>query len=117
MNKNKWVWVIAGLMILAGLVISNILSNQKEPMRRKAEAARQKAISIITVQNNDIKIPIEMSGPLYAYDKVEIFAEVSGMLLNTPKRFRAGTPFKKGEILDANFFKVCCFYSIFNSVI
>ena len=99
MNKNKWVWVIAGLTILAGLVISNILSNQKEPMRRKPETARQKAISIITVQNNDIKIPIEMSGPLYAYDKVEIFAEVSGVLLNTPKRFKAGTPFKKGKVL------------------
>jgi len=99
MNKKKWVWVIAGLMILAGLVISNILSNQKEPMRRKPTAARQKSISIITVQNNDIKIPIEMSGPLYAYDKVEIFAEVSGVLLNTPKHFKAGIPFKKGEVI------------------
>lgn len=99
MNKNKWVWIIAGLMVVAGLVISNILSNQKEPMRRKPEAARQKSIPIITVQNKDIKIPIEMSGPLYAYDKVELFAEVSGILLNTPKHFKAGIPFKKGEML------------------
>jgi multidrug efflux pump subunit AcrA (membrane-fusion protein) len=99
MNKNKWVWVIAGLMLAAGFVISNILSNQKEPMRRKPDAARQKSIPIITVQNKDIEIPIEMSGPLYAYDKVEIYAEVSGVLLNTPKHFKAGTPFKKGEVL------------------
>ena len=40
-----------------------------------------------------------MSGPLYAYDKVEIFAEVSGVLLNIPKRFKAGNPFRKGEVL------------------
>lgn len=99
MSKNKWVWAIAGFMILVGLVISNILSRQKEPMRRKPTAARQKSIRIITIQNKDIKIPIEMSGPLYAYDKVEIFAEVSGILLNTPKRFEAGNPFKKGEVL------------------
>jgi membrane fusion protein (multidrug efflux system) len=99
MNKSKWVWVIAGLMILVGLVISNILSRQKEPMRRKPEVARQKPIPIITVQNKNIEIPIEMSGPLYAYDKVEIFAEVSGILLNTPKHFKAGTPLKKGEVL------------------
>jgi membrane fusion protein (multidrug efflux system) len=99
MNKSKWVWVIAGLMIAAGLVISNILSNQKEPMRRRPEAAHQKPIPIITVQNKDIKIPIEMSGPLYAYDKVELFAEVSGVLLNTPKHFKAGIPFKKDEVL------------------
>jgi membrane fusion protein (multidrug efflux system) len=99
MNKNKWVWVIAGLMLAAGFVISTILSSQKEPMRRKPETARQKSIPIITVHNKDIEIPIEMSGPLYAYDKVEMFAEVSGVLLNTPKHFRAGTPFKKGEVL------------------
>ena len=99
MNKNKWVWVIAGLMIVAGVVISNMLSRQKKPMRRSPETARQKSIPIITVQNKDIDIPIEMSGPLYAYDKVEIFAEVSGVLLNTRKRFKAGTPFKKGDVL------------------
>ncbi|MFC2146883.1 efflux RND transporter periplasmic adaptor subunit [Acidobacteriota bacterium] len=99
MNKNKWVWVIAGLMLAAGFVISNILSNQKQPMRRKTDTARQKSIPLITVQNKDIEIPIEMSGPLYAYDKVEIFAEVSGVLLNIPKHFKAGTPFKKGEVL------------------
>jgi multidrug efflux pump subunit AcrA (membrane-fusion protein) len=40
-----------------------------------------------------------MSGPLYAYDKVEIFAEVSGILLNTPRRFKAGTAFKREKVL------------------
>ncbi|MCP5104074.1 MAG: HlyD family efflux transporter periplasmic adaptor subunit [bacterium] len=99
MNKNKWVWVIAGLTIVAGVVIGNILSNQKEPMRRKPESAKQKSVPVTTVQNKDINIPIDMSGPLYAYDKVEIFAEVSGVLLNTPKRFKAGTPFKREEVL------------------
>ena len=83
MNKNKWIWAIAGLMILAGLIIGNILSNQKEPLKRKPENGRKKPIPIITVQNGDINIPIEMSGPLYAYDKIEIYAEVSGILLKT----------------------------------
>lgn len=101
MKKNKWAWALAGLTILVGLVIGMILSNQKEPMRRRPENAQKKPISIITVQNTDIDIPIEMSGPLYAYDKVEIFAEVSGILLNTPKRFKAGTPFKAEEVLIA----------------
>lgn len=99
MNKNKWVWIMAVLMIAVGLVIGNILSNQKKPMRRKPENARQKPVPLVTVQNKDINIPIEMSGPLYAYDKVEIFAEVSGVLLNTRKRFKPGTQFKKNEVL------------------
>lgn len=101
MKKNKWVWVMAGFMVLAGLIISNILSRQKEPMRRKPTADQEKPIPIITVQNIDVNIPIEMSGPLYAYDKVEIYAEVSGVLLSTPRRFKAGNPFNKGEVMIA----------------
>ena len=99
MSKNKWAWAIAAVLVLVGLVIGSILSNQKEPMRRKPDNARQKSIPIVTVKNKDIKLKIEMSGPLYAYDKVEIFAEVSGVLLDTPKRFKAGNPFKKKEVL------------------
>ena len=99
MNKNKWIWAIAGLMILAGLIIGNILSNQKEPLKRKPENGRKKPIPIITVQNGDINIPIEMSGPLYAYDKIEIYAEVSGILLKTPKHFKAGITFKRDDVL------------------
>ncbi|MCK4762817.1 MAG: HlyD family efflux transporter periplasmic adaptor subunit [Candidatus Aminicenantes bacterium] len=99
MKKNKWVWGTAAVVILAGLIIGNILSSQKEPMRRKPAAARQNPLRIITVQNKDIEIPINMSGPLYAYDKVEIFAEVSGALLRSSKHFKAGIPFKKGEAI------------------
>lgn len=99
MNKNKWVWIMAAFVIVAGFVIANILSNQKEPMRRNPENGQKKTVPVITVQNGDIDIPIEMSGPLYAYDKVEIFAEVSGVLHDTAKRFRAGTRFKQNEIL------------------
>jgi len=99
MNKNKWVWAMAALMIVVGLIVGNILSNQKEPMRRKTENTQQKTVPVITVQNKDIDIPIEMSGPLYAFDKVEIFAEVSGVLLNTAKRFRAGTRFNRDEVI------------------
>jgi membrane fusion protein, multidrug efflux system len=99
MNKNKWVWIIAGLVLAAGLVISNILSRQKQPMKRKHDAVQQKSISIITVENRDIDIPIEMSGPLYAYHKVDLFAEVSGVLSSTSKPFKAGTPFRKGDVL------------------
>jgi hypothetical protein len=50
MSKNKWVWAIAAALVLVGLVIGNILSNQKKPMRRKPDTARQKSIPIITVQ-------------------------------------------------------------------
>jgi len=98
MKKNIWIWAVAGLILLVGLVIGNILSRQKEPMKRKPETM-QKPIPVIAVQNRDINIPIKMSGPLYAYNKVDIYAEVSGVLLNTNKPFKAGISFKKNEVL------------------
>ena len=99
MKKNKWAWIIAGFLVLAGWIIGDILSKQKEPMKRKTETTREKSIPIITIKNTDINLPITMSGPLYAYDKVELYAEVSGVLLKTPKQFKAGTAFNRSEVL------------------
>ena len=42
---------------------------------------------------------IQMTGHLYAYDKVDLFGEVSGVLQETQKRFKEGYQYKKGEIL------------------
>jgi membrane fusion protein (multidrug efflux system) len=99
MNKNTRIWAIAAIILLIGIAISFILSQQKEPIRRRPQKARQNPIKIITIQNKDIQIPIEMSGPLYAFDKVEVYSEVSGILRNDSIHFKPGIPFKKGEVL------------------
>ncbi|MCK4944493.1 MAG: HlyD family efflux transporter periplasmic adaptor subunit, partial [Candidatus Aminicenantes bacterium] len=72
---------------------------QKEPMRRKTSASQTTLPKLNTVVNKNIHAPIEISGHLYAYDKLEIYAEVSGVLLRTGKQFREGTAFRKGETL------------------
>ena len=99
MEVNKKMWLTAGLIIVFGVVISMILSNQKEPMRKRPTLSRQKHIKTVIVQNKDIQAAIQMTGHLYAYDKVDLFAEVSGVLQETKKRFKEGYQYKKGEIL------------------
>lgn len=100
MLKKKMLWILTAGIIVMGIVIGNILSNQKEPMRRNTTNPNDNVPKIISVKNKDILAPIEISGYLYAYDKVELYAEVSGVLQNTAtKHFKEGNRYKKGEIL------------------
>jgi len=97
-NKNR-MWLIALIVIILGVVLGVVLSRQKEPMRRRSTQARQKPIKILTVENGDIKTDVTMTGPLYAYNKVELYAEVSGVLQETQKPFKEGYQYRKGELL------------------
>lgn len=99
MSSKKKMWLAAVVVIIIGAVIGIMLSRQKEPMKRRSSQGRQKPLKIITVKNDDIQSSIEMTGPLYAYDKVELYAEVSGVLQETRKRFKEGFLYKKGEVL------------------
>jgi len=89
----------APVILIVGVLISQVLSNQKEPMRRRPGSGGAKAARTFVVKNVDIDVPISLTGPLSAYNKAEIYAEVSGVLLETPKRLKAGLAYQKGELL------------------
>jgi len=91
--------ILAVVVVAAGLVLSSILSNQKEPMRRHPAAMNRKPLGVIDVENRELSAKFEVTGHLTAFDKVELFAEVSGVLLETEKRFKEGTRFERGEVL------------------
>ena len=99
MLNKKITIIITVIIIIAGFLINSILSNQKEMMKRKPKRESKKTVKIITVQNKDIQTQFEISGHLTALDKVELFAEVSGILLKTEKRFKEGARFLKDETL------------------
>ena len=99
MLNKKRMWLFAGIIVVLGMIISGVLSRQKETIRRKPSMSRQNPIKILTVKNEDIQLPIEITGPLYAYNKVELYAEVTGVLQETSKRFKEGYRFKEDEVL------------------
>jgi len=97
---NKKITIIATIaIIITGFLIKSILSNQKETIKRRPMKKTEKRLNIITIQNEDIQTQVKISGHLAAFDKVEIYAEVSGILINTPKRFKEGARFTKSETL------------------
>jgi len=99
MRQKLRMWLSAGAILVIGIILYQILSGQKAPIQRRQKADDGRRIKLITVKNQDVSTILHMTGPLYAYDKVELYAEVSGVLLNTPKRFKEGVEFKIGESL------------------
>jgi len=93
--------IILGFLVLGGAFIGfQKLSDQKAPPEKKENPAPPiREIAVFKAQNGKVSSEMEVQGSLSAYNKVDIFAEVTGMLENTAKPFKVGSYFKKGEIL------------------
>lgn len=57
------------------------------------------SVFVEKVENRNIPILISESGRLVAKNKIEIYAEVQGVMETTPKEFKPGSIYKKGDIL------------------
>ncbi len=91
-------WIIAIIiLIIAGFAYVYISGLKKRP-KRKIES-RTVVAPYLVVKNTDLPLIVEGSGQLVAKNRIEIFAEVNGVLQKTQKDFRAGTQFRKGELM------------------
>jgi membrane fusion protein (multidrug efflux system) len=96
---RKYINIILGILLIAlafWVVKVMVLSNQKP------DAAPKKIIKTVfieNVKNGKVPIVISANGNLVAKDKIEIFSEVQGVLQPTPKEFRPGNSYKKGEVI------------------
>ena len=92
--------VVLGVFILAaGTMASRFLSSQKEAPPRKAEQAAIKSVDTFHIVPGLIPTTLEIQGELEAFDKIDIYSEVSGTLLSSDKPFKEGNYFKKGSTL------------------
>lgn len=91
--------IITIIIIITGFALNNMLSNQKEHIQRQPQQKRANPVKVIEVKNQSLTTTFKISGYLTAYDKVDLYAEVSGVLLETPKRFKEGTRYSKGDEL------------------
>ncbi|MFY7672255.1 efflux RND transporter periplasmic adaptor subunit [Tenacibaculum sp. MEBiC06402] len=88
-----------GLALLAlSFLISNYFENSKKNPKPKAVKI-EKTVFVDEVKNREVPIVVTANGNLVAKNKVDIYSEVQGVLQDTGKDFRIGTPFKKGQTL------------------
>lgn len=96
---RTFITIALGLALIAGsiFITKKIIANKNKP-KAKIEKIVKK-VSVDTVTNKEIPIVIEANGTLTAKYKIELFAEVQGILSPSKKEFKAGTYYGKGETL------------------
>ena len=96
---RKALSILFGILLLAGaFFISKYFIDTKNKPKPKFEKI-VKTVFVNKVENKEIPIVITTSGNLNAKHKIEIFAEVQGVLKHSVKEFKAGTTYRKGELV------------------
>lgn len=91
--------ILFGILLIAGAVfVSKTLVKNKKIRSHKAKIVH-KIVKVQNVENTTIPLSISTSGTLKAKYKIDIFAEVQGILIKGGKDFKAGTFFRKGETI------------------
>lgn len=90
--------ILAIVLIIGSIVFAKYLINNKKKPKPRVEKV-VKTVFTETVNNTSIPLVITSTGNLIAKNKIEIYAEVQGVLEKTAKEFKEGTLFNKGEII------------------
>jgi len=98
--KNR-LFGIAGVIaiLLIGFLIAGAFSSQKEIPRRRKQRSAQQNYKIKTVHLKSVSPVFKTGGFLHAYNKISLFAEVSGILRQAQTPFRSGNTFQKNQVL------------------
>lgn len=96
---RKIIIVVAGVLLLIGAnFLSNYFSSSKKVPKQKLEKV-VKTVFVNEIKNKSIPIHISANGNLVAKNKLELYAEVQGLLENKNNDFRPGVTFKKGQTI------------------
>ncbi|MBI1183681.1 HlyD family efflux transporter periplasmic adaptor subunit [bacterium] len=100
--KTRQLIILAGIVIFVGGCFGQrYLSSLKENSDRKPPVPAIRSVEFDAVQNSTIRAQIPVTGKLVSKEKIEIFAEVSGNLLNSASAFKEGNHFSRGQLLIA----------------
>jgi len=92
--------ILFGVLILAGGYMGyNALAGMKPAPMKKEIPKRIKSVEVATVKNAALATKLGVQGRLEAYNKIALFTEVGGAVLETGKPFKKGVYFSKGETL------------------
>ncbi len=98
--KSKIKMVIIAILIIAlGFVIFRVFSGMKKPPEAKKIFDTTKYVICDSIEYGTMVAEITAFGRLNAYDKIEVYSEVSGNVLNNNPRFKVGNYFSSGKAM------------------
>lgn len=89
---------IVGVLVVS-ISLMLILAAMKSSPKRKPATDDRPTISVLEVNNEAIQITVPVIGRLTAHDRIELLAEVSGVLRSSGKEFLSGQSYQAGEIM------------------
>ncbi len=99
-NRRIIVSTIAGLIVLIGaFALSRQFASMQAPPKRKMESSGSKEVEVLPIELDRIPTTLEVQGELTAFNKIDIFTEVSGTMVDTERPFKEGAYFPKGSVL------------------
>jgi len=109
MRTRKIIISISGVVILtAGIFLSGRLAKNGGDKAQQKKEVPKTAVRLMNVENKPIKSHIPITGRVVPKERIDLFAEVSGVAYYGARPFKTGMPFAKGEALlriDAAEFK------------
>ncbi|MCF7823905.1 MAG: HlyD family efflux transporter periplasmic adaptor subunit [Candidatus Marinimicrobia bacterium] len=90
---------ILGAIAIISVSLMMLLISFKSPPKRKPSTDNRPVIGVMEVNNSQLQITIPVIGRLTAQKKVDVLAEVSGVLEINQKEFLTGTVYQKGEVM------------------
>ncbi|KAA3617520.1 MAG: HlyD family efflux transporter periplasmic adaptor subunit [Calditrichaeota bacterium] len=97
--KNLKSILIGAALIISALVISGFLGSQNKEDIKKPEIQETVSKETIKVKNEIHEKTINTTGRMYAFEKVDLYSEVSGVLETNSIKFKEGKKYSKGETL------------------
>jgi multidrug efflux pump subunit AcrA (membrane-fusion protein) len=90
--------VVSITVVVGGVMLKNKLANSKKPPMKRPEKLLT-AVYVDTVKNGIVPIELYLTGKLTAKNRVELYAEVQGVMTSGSGAFKAGERYRKGERL------------------
>ncbi len=96
---RKIITTILGLAVIAGgIFIAKSLAGSEQKQRPQENSVLQ-TVFIKEVRNGSIPVTVIESGRLLAKNRIELYAEVQGVMEPTGKEFKPGSRYSKGETI------------------
>jgi multidrug efflux pump subunit AcrA (membrane-fusion protein) len=96
---RKIISIIIGIVLISGaFILARSLSNSKKRQPPTNEKIVQ-TVFVETVRNSDIPVKVIESGRLVAKNRIELYAEVQGVMESTSIEFKPGATYKLGDTL------------------
>ncbi|PKQ60225.1 hypothetical protein BZG02_20170 [Labilibaculum filiforme] len=100
MLKRKSI-LLGVLVIVACFGITFFFASMKEAPKEREAVLKEIIVPVQSIKNEKISLELSVVGKLEARDKVEVYSEVTGILMASSKQFLEGVKFNKGEKLIA----------------